>query len=194
VQLIERDQLRQPIVIGHSIGGTIVLKLASLHPNLIGKIIVLDAAPRRLNGESEAERMKTNIALADELFAEADFSNPVSGARQWISEMVLDGSNVNAIASAWDRADRGTLKEFFVEGRMLALDLDVKAITVPVCVIAPFESEVQRAEVFQEFTEAYCGASSVEINMIGPARHFVMLDQPEGTSKVILGFCRTANR
>jgi pimeloyl-ACP methyl ester carboxylesterase len=108
--------------------------------------------------------------------------------------MVLDGSNVSAIASAWDRADRGTLKEFFIEGRMLALDLEVKAITVPVCVIAPFESDEQRAEVFRDFTQAYSGAPSAEISMVGPARHFVMLDQPEATSKVILGFCRTAKR
>jgi pimeloyl-ACP methyl ester carboxylesterase len=190
--LIKSKNLIRPVVIGHSIGGAIVLKLASLHPDLLGGVVILDAAPRQLSGESQEERRKANRDVAAEMFNEPDFTRADSKTNRWISEMVMEGKNVGLLAAAWERADRATLKEFFVEGRMLSFDLNVKAITVPICVIAPYESGGEREQVLQQFKQAYVGAPSAEIKLVGHARHFVMLDQPQATNEIILGWLRRA--
>lgn len=43
--LIEREGLGRPAVIGHSMGGTIGMMLASRHPERVGRLIVVDALP-----------------------------------------------------------------------------------------------------------------------------------------------------
>ncbi len=42
---IKKEKINQPIVIGHSMGGGLALNIASKHPKLIKKIIVVDALP-----------------------------------------------------------------------------------------------------------------------------------------------------
>lgn len=46
--------LRKPIVIGHSLGGAIVLALAQRHPDLPGAIVMVDGAAVRARGSAEA--------------------------------------------------------------------------------------------------------------------------------------------
>ena len=75
---------------------------------------------------------------------------------------------------------------------MLAFKLDTSRIQCPVCVIAPFEQQADRKAVESEFTEAYKQTPNFEIHLVGPARHFVMLDQPEATNEIVNGFLRRA--
>ena len=42
---ITENHLTRPIVIGHSMGGTIGLMLAARHPDLVGKLMVVDMVP-----------------------------------------------------------------------------------------------------------------------------------------------------
>jgi pimeloyl-ACP methyl ester carboxylesterase len=95
---------------------------------------------------------------------------------------------VERISSDWSRSDKQTLKDFFVDGRMLAFDLNLAVVTIPLFVIAPFEQIDEREKVLTEFQKAYEGASTIEIELVGPARHFAMLDQPEATNQAVLRF------
>jgi pimeloyl-ACP methyl ester carboxylesterase len=126
--------------------------------------------------------------LAKELFGEADPEMAEAKILNWIAEMVMSEADLNRIDSDWRRSDKLTLKEFFVDGRMLAFNLNLAVVTTPLLVIAPFERIDEREIVLTEFQKAYQGASSVEIALIGPARHFAMLDQPEATNRAILRF------
>ncbi|MEW6732989.1 MAG: alpha/beta hydrolase [Acidobacteriota bacterium] len=190
ILLIKDRGLSNPIVIGHSIGGTIVLKLASLHSDLLAGVIIIDAAPWQLTTESKEARREANLAIANEMFDEPNFTKPDTKVRKWIAEMVIADNNVESLVTTWSRADRRTLKEFFVEGRMLSLDLDIKAITVPISVIVPYESEDERQSVVAEFQQAYLDAPYVEIKLVSQARHFVMLDQARATNEIILQWLR----
>ena len=81
--LIEREQLRRPFVIGHSMGGKTAMALALSHPDIVGGIAVIDIAPesyaqqfssyvsamRSLELASTASRREIEQALADNLGA-----------------------------------------------------------------------------------------------------------------------------
>jgi pimeloyl-ACP methyl ester carboxylesterase len=188
VLLIEQFGLVKPVLVAHSIGGTIALKFASLYPKLLGGAVVIDAAPRFLDDETIENRLAANLVLAKELFGEADPEMAEAKILNWIAEMVMSEADLNRIDSDWRRSDKLTLKEFFVDGRMLAFNLNLAVVTTPLLVIAPFERIDEREIVLTEFQKAYQGASSVEIALIGPARHFAMLDQPEATNRAILRF------
>ena len=82
--LIEREQMRRPFVIGHSMGGKTAMALALSHPEAIGGIAVIDIAPESYAGQfssyvsamrslemaSAASRREIQQALADNLGAE----------------------------------------------------------------------------------------------------------------------------
>jgi pimeloyl-ACP methyl ester carboxylesterase len=188
LHLIEKLGLVKPVLIAHSIGGTIALKIASLFPHLLGRTVIVDAAPRFLEDETIESHRTANLALAEELFGDADRQRSKAMSLKWIKEMVMSDANVERINSDWRKSDKPTLRSFFVDGRMLAFGLDVTVVTIPLLVIAPFERIDEREEVLAEFQRAYDGASTVEVELIGPARHFAMLDQPEATNQEILRF------
>ncbi len=45
-QFIDNQEIFKPIMIGHSMGGKVAMKLATEHPNLLKKLIVVDIAPK----------------------------------------------------------------------------------------------------------------------------------------------------
>ena len=45
MQLITQERLTKPIVIGHSVGGHLALRLAEEHSDLLGGVILVDATP-----------------------------------------------------------------------------------------------------------------------------------------------------
>ena len=45
LDFIERNKIYEPVLIGHSLGGTMVLDMAAKKPGLFSKIIVVDAFP-----------------------------------------------------------------------------------------------------------------------------------------------------
>lgn len=67
-RLIEREGLRQPAVMGHSMGGKVAMALALLHPQSVGRLIVVDIAPvpyaDRLSPFAEAMRGIDMLATA----------------------------------------------------------------------------------------------------------------------------------
>ena len=67
-RLIEREGLRQPAVMGHSMGGKVAMALALLHPQCVGRLIVVDIAPvayaDRLSPFAEAMRSIDMLAAA----------------------------------------------------------------------------------------------------------------------------------
>ncbi len=57
--LIRQEKLRHPVIIGHSLGGYVALRLAEEAPNLPGSLIIIDALPifpPAVPGETPAQR------------------------------------------------------------------------------------------------------------------------------------------
>jgi pimeloyl-ACP methyl ester carboxylesterase len=191
--LVETEALTKPAIVAHSIGGTVALEMISRFPNLFGAAVIIDAAPRFLSSlESLEDRREANSRFAEKVFRSSSLLSAESSAREWVSEMVNRQADADRVLSSWERSDRSTMCQFLVEGRMLAFKLNISQIQCPVCVIAPFEQQANRSTIESEFTEAYRQRPDFEIHLVGPARHFVMLDKPEETNEVVNGFLSSA--
>jgi len=192
-KLVETEALIKPAIVAHSIGGTVALELISRYPDIFGAAVIIDAAPRLLGpSESLADRREANSRFAEVVFSSSNLSSTESSAREWVSEMIIREADIDRVLSSWERSDRSTMYQFLFEGRMLAFKLDTSRIQCPVCVIAPFEQQADRKAVESEFTEAYRQTPNFELHLVGPARHFVMLDQPESTIEIVNGFLSRA--
>ncbi|MDX6711824.1 MAG: hypothetical protein QOH96_2840 [Blastocatellia bacterium] len=191
-KLVETGALIKPAIVAHSIGGTVALEMISRYPDIFGAAVIIDAAPRFLGpSESLADRRETNSRFAEVVFRSSNLTSAESPAREWVSEMVIRQADADRVLTSWERSDRSTMYQFLIEGRMLAFQLNTSRIPCPICVIAPFE-QANRQAVESEFTKAYRQTPNFELHLVGPARHFVMLDQPEATNEIVRGFLSRA--
>lgn len=67
VRFMEDRQIKDPIVMGHSMGGKVAMNLAVAHPDKVQKLIVVDIAPRPYNLENHVELEGLNSISIDDV-------------------------------------------------------------------------------------------------------------------------------
>lgn len=167
---IRSRRLRDPVIVGHSMGGFIAYWIASYHPELVGPVIVVDASPA-LSGdldEARALRSKWKNASDDEFHA---------GMRAAFMSMSGVAKKMAPVADAVTRSDRRAIGDAIYE--MITTDLTdkVKEITAPVLVIAADGGYQYRIRSQIETIPDH------EMIVLPRTRHFVWYDDPDGFNK-----------
>lgn len=176
--------LRRPAVIGHSLGGEAALKLAEDAPELVGRVMVIDAVPF-LGGMGDpnatpesaaplAERMAAGVlGMSDDAFAKGQAASAPffskTPARQ--AEIVRE-----SVAS-----DRGTMARAMRDLVVTDLRPGLKALRVPVTVLYAWD-EAMRAPpsaIDAVYQRLYADLPGVKLVRIDGAFHFLMDDRPE---------------
>ncbi|MBU1324286.1 MAG: alpha/beta hydrolase [Alphaproteobacteria bacterium] len=182
---IREQGLEDPIVIGHSMGGTIALMLAARHPDLVGKLMVVDQIP----------------------FMGQAFGNPDATPEMLrpMADMIRDGM-ISATPEAWRAQATGSIVQMVrteplregpirhsatsdqtVAGNamheLILTDLrpELKNITVPTEVVyVMFAWPGMTPELTDQiYRGAYSGLTDATFTRVDDAAHFVMLDQPD---------------
>jgi pimeloyl-ACP methyl ester carboxylesterase len=184
--LIESKHLKKPVLIGHSLGGTLSLAFAASHSDLIGGVIAVDGLPVFPGTESFSG---DRSALAQRAHAQLDGQTREQFAayQQTYTKQfgVLDEEQAKKLADLTSLSDVGATAEFAAQ--LLTLDLRprLSAIKVRVLEISPFHAPdfaamgVDEAGKTGYYRMLLNGIASLEVVSISPARHFVMFDQPE---------------
>ena len=169
---IRSRHLRDPIIVGHSMGGFIVYWIASYHPELVGPVIVVDAGPALSGDLDEARALRARWKHAsDEEFAE--------GMRAAFMSMTAVPKKMAPVIDTVIRSDRRSIGNAIYE--MITTDLTdkVKDITAPVLVIAADGG-------FQHRIRSQIETIPDHAMIVLPhTHHFVMYDDPGGFYKAI---------
>lgn len=169
---IRSRHLRDPIIVGHSMGGFIAYWIASYHPELVGPVIVVDAGPALSGDLDEARALRARWKHAgDDEFRD--------GMRAAFLAMTSAPKKMAPIADAVVRSDRRAIGDAIYE--MITTDLTdhVKDITAPVLVIAADGGYQQRIRAQIETIPDH------EMIVLPRTRHFVMYDDPDGFFRAI---------
>lgn len=176
---ITSNRLTNSTLIGHSIGGTLSLWLASSNPEWFEKIILIDALPAsaalmipNYNGEKllyDNPQSKSMLEMSD-----ADFQNMNNQSVQY---MCNNKEKQKVIAKMLNQSDRKTYVYGYID--MLNLDLrsEITKIKTPVMILAATNPTLET--VTKTYLEQYKNLTSVTILYAENAAHFVMFDQPE---------------
>jgi len=174
----------KPVVVGHSLGGTLSLMLARAHPEDVQKIVVVDALPYigLLFGPTvtvdmvkpQAQALKAGIesAPADAFKAQESMS---------LSRMVTSPANRD-LTLGWALAsDRHVVAEAMYEDMITDLRLDLAAIKTPAVLLYPVnEATGQTAQMTETFYKtSFNGMANLTMVRIDNSLHFEMLDQPD---------------
>lgn len=206
LQLIEQQHIDKPVLVGHSIGGTLSLRFAGEHAKLISGVVAVDGLPifPGMDQVSAAQRQAIAARMKAKLAAEtpAQFKAQALPYMQHIG--VIDPMLAERTAPLVARSDVQAAADYM--GADLAADYrpGLKQAHVPILEISPYyapdwaaaaamgkrpvTTEAQKAVYYQSLL---ANAPDAKVVSIAPSRHFVMFDQPAKFRQVLDGFLST---
>jgi pimeloyl-ACP methyl ester carboxylesterase len=176
VRYIRSRRLKDPIIVGHSLGGFIAYWLAATAPELVGGVIVVDAGPALSDTDQETAKELRNLWTAAD---DDDFEGQV---RNLFNGMISDPKRLAPFMDAVAQSDRRALGDAIYEVITTDLRDDVSKIRAPVLVV------LADGGLQQMIKAQVASIPDHEVKVIPHAHHFVMLDDPKGFFKVVDAF------
>jgi pimeloyl-ACP methyl ester carboxylesterase len=195
--LIAHHHLVKPVIIGHSLGGHLAVKIAEDYPQQLGAVIALDALPLfppSQPGASAADRAAyvtrieafMNAPMSDERYA--------ASTKQAVDALVTSPNDAATILQHQMRGERATINGAAIEMMREDLGPRLDAIAGPLLVVAPVDPARSASSTRDYYSAAYTGAKTLSVVTVGPSRHFMMYDQPAQTNDAIATFLSAHNR
>lgn len=187
--LLNTRKIAQPVIVGHSLGGTLAIALAEQHSDRLGGILALDGLPvfPALAQADAAAREKAAKGASAQIAAET--SEQVLAYEKTYMQQIgtLDVTLVDPTAALEARSDPAGIGAWI--GADLATDLrpDLAQITIPLVELMPYAqpSPYTQAQTFAFYQSLIAGAPHGSVVVITNARHFAMLDQPQAVDDAI---------
>ena len=174
------ENLENPVIIGHSLGGTLGLWLATDKNHLYSQLIVVDALPStgalmipNFNSENIAYESPWNKQLL-----EMDDVSFEKMATQMASGMSLNIEKQGQIRDWIIKADRETYVYGYTELLKLDLREDIAKIDIPVTVLGathPYGLEMAKTT----YKNQYKNLEKYTLEFANESAHFIMYDKPD---------------
>jgi N-formylmaleamate deformylase len=191
---IRSRHLDKPIIVGHSLGGTLALAIAADNPDLVGPIVIVDSLPFLAGAQMQAatlEDANPSIAAMRSYFSSMTPKQYEDAARSGVATafMVTSPADHETI-NQWSLAtDQRTMAEAMADLMGIDLREDLARIRVPTLVLGTWSglheqlkkygTELSREDVVQTFARQYQKLASLHFALAETARHFIMFDDPQ---------------
>jgi len=184
--LIESRKIVKPVLVGHSLGGTLSLAFATEHSGLIAGVVAVDGLPVFPGTEGMTG---DRSALGQRMRAQFEGQTPEQfklGQQAYMKQIgSVDEAIAMKLAEFSGRSDIGATADFAAQVMTADLRPKLASIKVPVVEISPFNAPDFAAIGVDEnrktgyYRMLLAGIEKLEVVSIAAARHFVMFDQPE---------------
>lgn len=197
--MLQTHNIVKPVVIAHSMGGTLAILLAEQNPGKLGGVISVDGLPTfpgmdRMTADQRAQ------AAAQMTAAMASATTPEQFAAMEknyvLPTLMTSPEDIAAVAPLTARSDPAATAAWTTEDIGLDLRKDLTKITTPLLVIAPYDAALESkvlpdAAAKKSYYETLLANDpAANVQTIEPSRHFVMYDQPQKLHDAIATFLR----
>lgn len=179
------NKLTKSTLLGHSIGGTLSLWLASSNPKWFKELILVDALPAsaalmipNYKGEIipyDNPQSKNMLEMTD-----AEFKNMNN---QSVMYMCNNKEKQKTLAEMMNQSDRKTYVYGYIDMLNLDLRTDIAKIKKTVTILAATNPSLE--VVTKTYNDQYKNLPTVNILYAENSAHFVMFDQPSWFSKQV---------
>ena len=197
--LLDQRHLAKPVLVGHSIGGTLAIDYAETHPDRVRGIVAADGLPifpgMQMLTQQQREAVGTQMAGSVKTQTHDQF---LAFEKNYMATVgVNDAALAEQVAALSAQSDSPTVAAWLLADLAADLRPNLAKITVPVLELAPYSPAEGNTAAPVHYTEpekaAYyrtllAGVAKLDVVTIAPARHFVMLDQPERFQKALDDF------
>jgi pimeloyl-ACP methyl ester carboxylesterase len=179
ITYVKNKKLNKPVLLGHSLGGTLSLWLAAQEKSLFKKLILVDALPASavlMIPGYDGKKIAYNNPQSNYILQMTDSAFKAMN-KQSVTYMCLDKEKQQTILNWMNVCDRKTYVHGYIDMLNLDLRTAIAGITVPVTVLAATFPDKQMIE--KTYAEQYKNLPATTILYADNAAHFVMYDQPE---------------
>lgn len=191
---IQAQHLQKPIIIGHSLGGSVAMALAARHPDLVGPVVIVDSLPFfagawfQVKSVDDAKPMIASMHAYMSTMTPQQYQDGVRSAAQ-TKYMVTDPANLQVLIRWGLASDQATVANAMAE--LVGDDLrpGLAQISSPTLLfgtwvglkaqLAEGHIEVTRASIMEEFQKQFANLPHLHFVMADTARHFIMFDDPK---------------
>lgn len=184
---LDAQHVQHPIVIGHSLGGTLGLLLATQHADRLRGVIAVDGLPVYPGAETKtaAERSAYGAQISG-MMAQASTPAAFEAAEKSfvLPYLVTDKNDIAAIAALAARSDAAASGEWMAQDFEQDLRPALADAKLPILEIAPYDAAIDgksfpnAAAKQAYYTGLLAKAPNAKVEMVANSRHFVMYDQP----------------
>lgn len=201
LRYVEARGLRQPAVMGHSLGGVLALQMAIARPQAVGPLVIVDALPflpAAQNPAATAEMMKPMVeGMRTQLLSiDADAWRAQSEATA--RGMVRTAERVGTVAEWSVVSDRATSGQAMAELMSTDLRDQLGAIRSPVLVLGAWAAYAAQGGTPEMttgiFRTQYAGLHDVRIEVSRTGYHFLMWDDPQWLQAQVRGFLASSTQ
>lgn len=175
---------RPAALIGHSMGGTIAMMVASRHPERVSRLMVVDMLPYLGDMFGPGQSAEGLRAVAEQVRAGISDS-PMDAYRarneQTLAGMIATESERPAAIADTMASDRSVSGRSMYELITTDLKPELGRITAPTTVlyVTPFGAPLTDAQMDQYYQLSYRNLAGARLQRVPNARHFIMYDQPD---------------
>ena len=187
---IKQNITGKAIIIGHSIGGGMAMAIAADYPELIEKIVVVDALPclAALMNPAFKTNENNDCSPITERIVKTPNDQFYQMQKRNISQMVANVSKQETVITWSMESDRETFAKIYCDFSNTDLRENLKNITCPsLILLQPSFKELQPAIEGQ-----YKNLSNAQIKYAGKGLHFIMYDDTEWFANELNNFINTS--
>lgn len=174
---IKTNKIEKPIVIGHSMGGGLALALAADYPDLIGKIVVVDALPCLAALSNVSFKSKENNDCSP-MVAQMTAMNETQFyemQKQAMPRLLQDASKLEMVIDWSVKSDRKTFAQMYCD--FFNTDLRERISTVKCPSLILLESNFINLKPAIE--EQYKNLKTANFQYANKGLHFIMYDDKD---------------
>jgi pimeloyl-ACP methyl ester carboxylesterase len=183
-ELIAGRHLRRPVVVGHSLGGTLAVYFAEHYPGDLTNLVTVEGGyPVAPTQPARDAAVKKSTAPYEGL-PQAQVG--AVARKQTLQYTITQKSDVETVEILAARSKPAAIVAWLQAALSLDITPGLKRITVPFTAIVPFDPDTDPYKGFKtaaqkqdDYSHWVANAPDGQVVLIAPSRHFVMFDQPE---------------
>lgn len=182
---IRETGLKQPAVIGHSMGGTMGMMLAARHPDALSRLMVVDMYPYLGTFFAGPGAGPEKVAAVADAIAAGNLAASPEVRRKNANATIAGMVDTEAMrAGAIDdsvKSDAGVSTRAFRELLVTNLIPELAKISKPVTVlyVQPKTVPIPAEQFDYVYKSAYAPVKQLTLKRIPDSAHFIMWDQPQ---------------
>ncbi len=188
--LIVQHALQRPILVGHSLGGTLSVYFAEHYPRDITGLVAVEGGYPAAATQSERDASVAKSVAPYRNLPQSEVGPVIR--KTTLQYTITSKADVDAVEARAARSDPAAIVAWMQAALSRDLTPGLAKIVVPFMVIIPFDPTIDPYQGFATEAQkraAYARwaahASDPEVIVISDSRHFVMFDQPQKFERVI---------
>ncbi|WP_411832881.1 alpha/beta fold hydrolase [Pseudoxanthomonas mexicana] len=186
LRYVQARGLRQPAVMGHSLGGVLALQMGIARPQAVGPLVIVDSLPFLPAAQNPAATVETVRPMVEGMRAQTQAADETAYRAQSDAvarSMVRTPERVGTVADWSVASNRATTAQAMYELMTTDLRGEIAAIRSPTLVLGAWAAYAPHGATLESttaiFRTQYAGLEGVRVEVSQSGYHFLMWDDPQ---------------